>query len=74
MERVVSNGLTPIRTVSGAGTAQTVGPGIASPMMDAPFSPGLGTTGGSAKGETMRIKIGQTSLHNPGGIHSWVGL
>ena len=78
----------PSASMNGAATALTprsassAGPGIppistasiASPMMDAPFSPGLGGSTESGKGETMRIKIGQTSLHNPGGMHSWVGL
>jgi protein arginine N-methyltransferase 5 len=55
------------------------GTSIASPMMDAPYSPGFpnGAQGSSimgALGEIGRVKIGQTSLHNPGGIHSWVGL
>jgi len=58
------------RAVSGA---SGMGGGQPSPMMDAPFSP-LGTVPVSAGGEMGRIKIGQTSLHNPGGVHSWVGL
>jgi protein arginine N-methyltransferase 5 len=31
-------------------------------------------TPGATAGESSRIKIGQTSLHNPGGVSSWVGL
>lgn len=59
-----------------------IGGGQLSPMMDAPFSgfgvaggspAGLGQQGNLASGEG-RIKIGQTSLHNPGGTSSWVGL
>jgi protein arginine N-methyltransferase 5 len=51
-----------------------------SPMMDAAYSPtrasfgavqGQGAPGAGAEG---RIKIGQTGLHNVGGVHSWVGL
>lgn len=62
------------------------GGGQLSPMMDAPHSPmpgagagaagataGVGAGGAGAGGEG-RIKIGQTSLHNPGGASSWVGL
>jgi protein arginine N-methyltransferase 5 len=59
---------------SGAGGTPNGAPrmgGLASPLMDAPFSPGLANGQGQTEG---RIKIGQTSLHNPGGISSWVGL
>lgn len=55
-----------------------------SPMMDAPYSPmpGILAGAGAGAGTAMdaggmgggRIKIGQTSLHNPGGASSWVGL
>ncbi|WRT64001.1 uncharacterized protein IL334_000928 [Kwoniella shivajii] len=57
--------------------------GQPSPLMDAPFSPGFASlvagggsnqSAGSSSGEISRVKIGQTSLHNVGGIHSWVGL
>ena len=65
------------RTASASGVPGTpnLGSGLASPMMDAPFSPGLGSreTGAGGLG-MMRVKIGQTSLHNAGGVHSWVGL
>ena len=52
-----------------------------SAMMDAAYSPtrmsfgavqGLGGIPG--QGGEGRIKIGQTGLHNAGGVHSWVGL
>jgi protein arginine N-methyltransferase 5 len=45
--------------------------GQPSPLMDAPFSPGLVMGQG---GEAGRVKISQANLHNPGGISSWVGL
>jgi len=70
------SGLSPVagRSVSQSG-------GAPSPMMDAPFSPGLlpnggilGGGGGIVGGGDGRVKIGQTSLHNPGGVHSWIGL
>jgi len=53
----------------------TIGPGNIpnSPMMDAPFSPGFPTASWGG-GEGGRVKIGQTSLHNANGVHSWVGL
>ncbi|WWD18018.1 hypothetical protein CI109_102465 [Kwoniella shandongensis] len=62
--------------------ASTAGGGQPSPVMDAPFSPGLQGPGGQAGilggagggGEVGRVKIGQTSLHNTAGVHSWVGL
>ncbi len=50
------------------------GGGQPSPMMDAPLSPSLAVAGLPGPSGEGRIKIGQTSLHNPGGIHSWVGL
>ena len=80
--RTSANGLTP---QLGRGVSQ-IG-GAPSPMMDAPFSPGLSSASGvgilggggtglgnSGQGGDGRVKIGQTSLHNPGGRHSWVGL
>lgn len=53
----------------------TIGPGNMpnSPMMDAPFSPGFPAPSWGG-GEAARVKIGQTSLHNATGAHSWVGL
>ncbi|WVQ85433.1 hypothetical protein IAT38_007598 [Cryptococcus sp. DSM 104549] len=53
--------------------------GQPSPVMDAQFSPGVGFAGlngvsGGAVAEMGRVKIGQTTLHNPGGIHYWIGL
>ena len=62
--------LTPGSARSGAG-----GPGQMpiSPLMDAPFSPGFPLISGVG-GEGGRVKIGQTSLHNANGVHSWVGL
>lgn len=70
---------------SAGARAGGVGPnGMTSPMMDAPVSPGFPGAGagswlgngpfGGPQGEGGRVKIGQTSLHNPGGVHSWVGL
>jgi protein arginine N-methyltransferase 5 len=47
---------------------------LASPMMDAPFSPGGGSVWGVQSDASGRVKIGGTTLHNPAGIHSWVGL
>jgi protein arginine N-methyltransferase 5 len=59
--------LTPQRIVSGVGQS--------SPMMDAPISPGLVSPyGPNGIAADSRVKIGQTSLHNAGGVHSWVGL
>ena len=50
----------------------------ASPMMDAAYSPtraSFGAVQGAVEGGGEgRIKIGQTGLHNVGGVHSWVGL
>ncbi|ORY29011.1 PRMT5 arginine-N-methyltransferase-domain-containing protein [Naematelia encephala] len=50
--------------------------GLASPMMDAPLSPAVGGILGDGVPlpTPARIKIGQTSLHNPAGAHSWIGL
>ena len=79
IERGMSASLIPgsARSVSQSG-------GAPSPMMDAPYSPGVlpnaGLFGSAVSGTTgftggdARVKIGQTSLHNPGGQHSWVGL
>nr|XP_019049064.1 protein arginine N-methyltransferase 5 [Kwoniella bestiolae CBS 10118]OCF27994.1 protein arginine N-methyltransferase 5 [Kwoniella bestiolae CBS 10118] len=69
-----SAGLTPngSRHVSSSGALG----GQPSPLMDAPFSPGFSSSNSSQNqmGDLNRIKIGQTSLHNPAGVHSWVGL
>ncbi|WVQ62352.1 uncharacterized protein L199_000492 [Kwoniella botswanensis] len=69
-----SAGLTPngSRHVSSSGGLG----GQPSPLMDAPFSPGFSSSNNASThiGELNRIKIGQTSLHNPAGVHSWVGL
>ena len=76
MERGGGGGLT---SITGRSMSQSGG-GAPSPMMDAPFSPGLAPHNGilgfgmGPGGEGGRVKIGQTSLHNPGGTHSWVGL
>ncbi|ORX34266.1 putative shk1 kinase-binding protein 1 [Kockovaella imperatae] len=64
-------------TSTGGPSTPNLGSGtIASPMMDAPFSPGTNQNGSRDAGSSamMRVKIGQTSLHNAGGVHSWVGL
>ncbi|WWC58407.1 uncharacterized protein I303_100947 [Kwoniella dejecticola CBS 10117] len=71
-------------TPNGSRHVSTSGNGLGgqpSPLMDAPFSPGFSSNGSHAlsqqngpMGELNRIKIGQTSLHNPAGTHSWVGL
>lgn len=50
-----------------------------SPMMDATFSPVRSTFLGGPEAQAGqagqgRIKIGQSGLHNPAGVHSWVGL
>ncbi|KAG9073552.1 methyltransferase protein, partial [Ceratobasidium sp. UAMH 11750] len=50
---------------------------VASPIMDAPPGWGHSRTGSTTSVEherTLRIKIGQTALHNPGGRSSWIGL
>ncbi|ADV21175.1 protein arginine N-methyltransferase 5 [Cryptococcus gattii E566] len=60
------------RNVSSASGSGTGFGGQPSPLMDAPFSPGMGHIG--LPGGLGRVKIGQSTLHNPGGIHSWVGL
>ncbi|WVF70794.1 hypothetical protein IAT40_005588 [Kwoniella sp. CBS 6097] len=44
-------------------------PGIAGAGGGAGAGVGVGGAGGE-----MRVKIGQSSLHNPAGVHSWVGL
>lgn len=54
------------RSSSGAGQPQP------SPMMDAPFSPGYQQP--MIPGSEGRIKIAQSTLHNAGGVQSWVGL
>ncbi|WWC66577.1 uncharacterized protein I206_100480 [Kwoniella pini CBS 10737] len=68
-------------TPNGSRHVSTSGNGLGgqpSPLMDAPFSPGfspnVSNQNGGVIGELNRIKIGQTSLHNPAGAHSWVGL
>lgn len=60
------------RNVSSASATGIGFGGQPSPLMDAQFSPGMGHMGLSS--ELGRVKIGQSTLHNPGGIHSWVGL
>ena len=57
---------------SGLSPNQPRTPALASPMMDAPYSPAYPAQ--AAMGDIGRIKIGQTSLHNAGGVSSWVGL
>jgi protein arginine N-methyltransferase 5 len=66
--------------------AQGQGAPLKSPLVDATFSParagfadapgpGPGPVGAHGSGQAWtRVKIGQTGLHNPGGVHSWVGL
>ncbi|WVR05771.1 hypothetical protein IAU60_002796 [Kwoniella sp. DSM 27419] len=77
--------LTPNGNGNGAGSrhvSMTGGGGAPSPLMDAPFSPGFANFPGSigsgagngGASEGVRVKIGQSSLHNAGGVHSWVGL
>ncbi|KAK4688901.1 type II protein arginine methyltransferase, partial [Tremellales sp. Uapishka_1] len=61
------NGSTSFLGGGGAGGGQP------SPMMDAPYSPNVAMGTGTAA-EVGRIKIGQTTLHNAGGVSSWVGL
>lgn len=80
-----NTGLVPNSGRSFSQTGGRGGGGAPSPMMDAPFSPGLVPNGGILGGQVLgggggggggegRVKIGQTSLHNPGGLYSWVGL
>ena len=48
-----------------------------SPMMDAPLGWGHAKTDSNASAlpeRELRIKIGQTALHNPAGRSSWIGL
>jgi type II protein arginine methyltransferase len=54
-----------------------------SPLIDAPSAGLDGRWGdrhhilgqaGSTNGPDIRVKIGQTTLHNPGGRSSWIGL
>lgn len=82
MERTGSTGGIGGLTLN-AGRSVSAGPGPGSglgfapqlsPMMDAPFSPGVMMPAPKAGGGERRVKIGQTSLHNPGGSCSWVGL
>ncbi|KDN44206.1 hypothetical protein RSAG8_05679, partial [Rhizoctonia solani AG-8 WAC10335] len=50
---------------------------LPSPMLDAPSGWGQARSDSyfSAEGEReLRVKIGQTSLHNPAGRSSWIGL
>ncbi|CAE6461671.1 unnamed protein product [Rhizoctonia solani] len=50
---------------------------LPSPMLDAPSGWGQARSDSyfSAEGEReLRVKIGQTALHNPGGRSSWIGL
>ncbi|ELU40773.1 shk1 kinase-binding protein 1 [Rhizoctonia solani AG-1 IA] len=50
---------------------------LPSPMLDAPSGWGQPRSDSyfSAEGEReLRVKIGQTALHNPGGRSSWIGL
>ncbi|WOO84808.1 Protein arginine N-methyltransferase 5 [Vanrija pseudolonga] len=44
----------------------------ASPTQDAPYSPR--EVAASSAPDPGRVKIGQTTLHNAGGVHYWVGL
>lgn len=54
------------------GTSPSPSGGLISPLADAQFSPaGFFSRGGAVEG---RVKIGQSGLHNAGGVHSWVGL
>ena len=73
-----ANALSPtIPGMGGRSTSIGAGGALNSPMMDAPFSPGFPIAPGAGGIDTApggRVKIGQTSLHNPGGLHSWVGL
>jgi protein arginine N-methyltransferase 5 len=63
------------RVVSHSSNASGSGIPLQSPMMDAPNSPLPLTPGlGGMLGGDHRIKIGQTSLHNPCGRSSWIGL
>jgi protein arginine N-methyltransferase 5 len=50
---------------------------IPSPMMDAPPKWGHAKTDSNVslqQERELRIKIGQTALHNPAGRSSWIGL
>ncbi|TYJ57617.1 hypothetical protein B9479_001699 [Cryptococcus floricola] len=57
-----------------SGASGVMGGGQPSPLMDAQFSPGLGGRSTGGVGEMGRVKISQSSLHNAGGVHSWVSL
>jgi protein arginine N-methyltransferase 5 len=75
-------GMTPIIGAGKTGSVLGIGGGmggqpLASPMMDAPgapLSPGGASLWGIQTDGGGRVKIGGTTLHNPAGIHSWVGL
>lgn len=45
-----------------------------SPMLDAPQPTWDGNLAAVPDGSPDLVKIGQTSLHNPGGRSSWIGL
>ncbi|KAG8688974.1 methyltransferase protein [Ceratobasidium sp. 395] len=50
---------------------------VPSPIMDAPSGWGHSRSGSNVSLEQerdLRVKIGQTALHNPGGRSSWIGL
>ncbi|WVO17813.1 hypothetical protein L204_105511 [Cryptococcus depauperatus] len=61
-------------SVSSTGGLGGVNGSQSSPVMDAQFSPGIGGGYGLQTGELGRVKIGQSTLHNPGGLHYWIGL
>lgn len=57
--------------------SDTNAPPPPSPMVDAPALAPEGRFEDTREGEAtveMRVKIGQSSLHNPGGRSSWIGL
>lgn len=75
------------RRASGGGSHLVTSPpmggmmNVASPLIDAVDIPLLereeksfGGSAGSSKDVGGIVKIGQTSLHNPGGRSSWIGL
>jgi len=54
--------------------AQSPGLSALSPMLDAPQPLWEGNLKFIQDGVPGLVKIGQTSLHNPGGRSSWIGL
>lgn len=59
---------------AGSGDGGSMMAPLKSPLVDAPFSPARASFSQESPSGVARVKIGQTGLHNVGGVHSWVGL